>query len=248
MLCKRVIPVLTFNDGVLFRTKEFTPDYRYTLNFVDAWSADEIVVLDVTRPGQGNRQAFFDVVSDFARRCFVPLAAGGGVRTLDDVARYLSVGADKVVVNTGAIDRPKLVSEIAKRYGSQCVVASIDARRTADSYEVMAGFGRQPTGLAPQDWARRLAELGAGEILVTSIERDGSLAGYDLALIRSVAEAVRVPVLAAGGAGNWRHFQDALVEGKAAAACTSNIYHFTETSIASAKAYLARNGVPVRVS
>jgi len=248
MLCKRVVPVLTFNDGVLFRTKEFMPDYRYTLNFVDTWSADEIVVLDVTRPGHGSRQTFFDVVSDFARRCFVPLAAGGGIRTIDDVVRYLSVGADKVVVNTGAVDRPELVSEIANRYGSQCVVASIDARRTADGYEVMAEFGRRATGLKPEDWARRLADLGAGEILVTSIERDGSLSGYDLALVRRVAEAVRVPVLAAGGAGNWKHFQDALVEGKAAAACTSNIYHFTETSIASAKAYLAKNGVPVRVS
>jgi cyclase len=248
MLCKRVVPVLTFNDGVLFRTKEFTPDYRYTLNFVDAWSADEIVVLDVTRPGQGSRQAFFDVVSDFARRCFVPLAAGGGIRTVDDVTRFLSVGADKVVVNTGAVARPELVSDIAQRYGSQCVVASIDARRAGDGYEVMAEFGRRPTGLKPEDWAKRLAELGAGEILVTSIERDGSLSGYDLALIRRVAEAVRVPVLAAGGAGNWKHFQDALIEGKAAAACTSNIYHFTETSIASAKAYLARNGVAVRAS
>jgi len=248
MLCKRVVPVLTFNDGVLFRTKEFMPDYRYTLNFVDAWSADEIVVLDVTRPGHGSRQTFFDVVSDFARRCFVPLAAGGGIRTIDDVVRYLSVGADKVVVNTGAVDRPEFVSEIANRYGSKCVVASIDARRTADGYEVMAEFGRRATGLKPEDWARRLADLGAGEILVTSIERDGSLSGYDLALVRRVAEAVRVPVLAAGGAGNWKHFQDALVEGKAAAACTSNIYHFTETSIASAKAYLANNGVQVRLS
>ena len=127
-------------------------------------------------------------------------------------------------------------------------MASIDARRTESGYEVMAEFGRRPTGFSPEDWARRLAELGAGEILVTSIERDGSLSGYDLPLIRRVAEAVRVPVLASGGAGNWKHFLEALVEGKAAAACTSNIYHFTETSIASAKAFLAKNGVTVRVS
>jgi len=248
MLCKRVVPVLTFNDGVLFRTKEFVPDYRYTLKFVDAWSADEIVVLDVTRAGGGDRRNFFDVVSEFARRCFVPLAAGGGVRSLDDVHALLDIGADKAVVNTGAIDRPALVGEIARRYGSQCAVGVIDARRTDDGYEVMAEFGTRATGLSPQEWARRLEAEGAGEILVQSIERDGSLLGYDLELAARVAGAVRVPVLVSGGAGNWSHFADAFRVAGVDAACTTNIYHFTETSIASAKAYLAKAGVPVRTT
>lgn len=248
MLCKRVIPVLTFNDGVLFRTKTFVPDYRYTLDFVDAWSADEIVVLDVTRPGTGARANFETVVSNFARRCFVPLAAGGGVRALDDVRRLMGIGADKVVVNSGAFDRPALVGEIARSYGVQCVVGCVDARRTDTGYEAMVEFGRRGTGLAPEDWARRLEGEGAGEILVQSVERDGSLLGYDIDLARRVRAAVRVPVLLASGAGNWKHFAEAFREADADAACTTNIYHFTETSIASAKAYLAGAGVPVRTS
>jgi cyclase len=248
MLCKRVIPVLTFNDGVLFRTRSFVPDYRYTLDFVDAWSADEIVVLDVTRPGAGERANFEAVVSGFARRCFVPLTAGGGVRKLDDVRRLMAIGADKVAVNTGAFDRPELVGEIARSYGAQCVVGCVDARRTPDGYEAMVEFGRRPTGLAPEEWARRLEGEGAGEILVQSIDRDGTLQGYDLELARRVRAAVRVPVLVSGGAGNWKHFAEAFRDAGADAVCTTNIYHFTETSIASAKAYLADAGVTVRTS
>jgi cyclase len=248
MLCQRVIPILTFCDGVLFRTKQFSPDYRYTLKFVDAWSADEIIVLDVSRPGQGKRENFFEVVSNFARRCFVPLAAGGGVRSLDDVHRLLGIGADKVVVNTGALDDPSLVGEIARRYGSQCVVGVVDACKTQDGYEAMASFGSRSTGLSAEAWARRLEADGAGEILVQSIERDGSLMGYDLELVKSVGASVRVPVLAAGGAGKWDHFADALRIPGVSAACTSNIYHFTETSIASAKSFLADAGFRVRTS
>ncbi|MGE0254631.1 MAG: imidazole glycerol phosphate synthase subunit HisF [Alphaproteobacteria bacterium] len=248
MLRKRLVTVLTFNDGVLFRTKMFTPDYRYTLNFVDAWSVDEIVVLDITRPGSGNRANFEDVVSGFARRCFVPLAAGGGIRSVDDASRALDLGADKVVINTGAVERPALIGEIAQRYGSQCVVLSIDAARGADGgYEVMAEFGSRPTGRTPADWASEAVELGAGEILITSIERDGSLAGYDLDLCRSVAGAVPAPVLICGGAGNWKHFAAGIGEGGASAVCTANIYHFTEASIRSAKQHMARSGIDVRL-
>lgn len=247
MLRKRLITVLTFNDGVLFRTKLFTPDYRYTLNFVDAWSVDEIVVLDVTRPATGSRDNFFPVVRDFARRCFVPLTAGGGIRSLDDARRLIDLGADKVAVNTGALDRPALIGEIAKLYGAQCVVCAIDARRAGNGYETMAEFGSRPTGLAPEDWARRAEAAGAGEILLTSIERDGSLQGYELELCRRVAEAVRIPVLICGGAGAWSHFVDGFAKGGASAVCTANIYHFTESSIASAKQFLHRAGIPVRL-
>ena len=247
MLRKRLVTVLTFNDGVLFRTKLFTPDYRYTHNFVDTWSVDEVVALDVTRPGQGDRENFFKVVSHLARNCFVPLAAGGGIRTTLDVKRFMEVGADKVVVNTGALRRPELISEIARGYGAQCVVLSIDARGTAEGgYEVHSDFGARPTGLDPAEWARQGEALGAGEVLVTSIERDGSLEGYDLDLSRRVIEAVGVPVLVLGGAGSWQHFVDGFRAG-AAAACTQNIYHFTDTSIGSAKKFLAKNGIAVRL-
>ena len=246
MLRKRLITVLTFNDGVLFRTKLFTPDYRYTHNFVDTWSVDEIVALDVTREPGADKDAFFAVVTHLARNCFVPLAVGGGIRTIDDVRRFMAVGADKVVINTGALERPELVTEIARQYGAQCVVLSIDARRSDDGrYEVYARFGAEPTGGEPAEWARRGETLGAGEVLITSIERDGSLEGYDLDLCRRVVEAVRVPVLVLGGAGSWKHFVEGFETG-AAAVCTQNIYHFTETSIASAKRFLAKRDVDVR--
>ena len=248
MLRQRLITVLTLNDGVLFRTKQFRPDYRYTMNFVDAWSIDEIVALDVTRPGQGDREAFYDVVRELAEKCFVPLACGGWVRTIEDVQALLRAGADKVVVNTGAIDRPELVTEAAAAYGAQCVVVSIDALRHPDgAYEVYAEQGTRPAGLRPDEWAKRAEELGAGEILVTSIEKDGSLEGYDNELNRLVSDAVGVPVLVCGGAGKWQDFVDGFAEGGASAVCTTNIYHFTESSIRSAKLFMQRAGIPVRL-
>jgi cyclase len=248
VLRHRVVTVLTLNDGVLFRTKLFQPDYRYTLNFVDTWSIDEVVALDITRPGAGDRRSFEEAVSRLARECFVPLACGGGIRSIDDVHRLLRIGADKVVLNTGALDRPDLVTEVATLYGAQCVVLSMDvARRDDGRYEVCGEFGTRPTGLDPAAWAARAQELGAGEILVTSIERDGSLEGYDNHLNRVVSGAVTIPVLVAGGAGNWQHFSDGFQVGGASAVCTTNIYHFTETSIRSAKRYLHDAGVPVRI-
>jgi imidazole glycerol-phosphate synthase subunit HisF len=249
MLRHRLITVLTLNDGVLYRTKEFHPDYRYTLSFVDAWLIDEIVLLDVTRPGAGDRANFEAVVDDIARRCFVPLACGGYIRSIDDVRRLLRIGADKVILNTGAVERPELVSEASALFGAQCVVVSIDARRLGPTrYEVYTHCGTRPTGLEPAAWAARAQGLGAGEILITAIERDGSLEGYDNELNRLVADAVTVPVLICGGAGSWRHFADGLRLGGASAVCTTNIYHFTETSIKSAKRYLQAEGFPVRTS
>jgi cyclase len=247
LLRRRLITVLTLNDGVLFRTKKFHPDYRYTLNFVDAWSVDEVVALDVTREGQGDRAAFLEVIEHLARECFVPLACGGGVRSIDDVQTLLRAGADKVIINTAAVERPEFITEIAELYGAQCVVVSIDARRADDGrYEVMTRFGANPTGLDPAAWAARAQKLGAGEIFLTAIERDGSLEGYDNTLNRMVADAVSIPLLVAGGAGNWQHFHDAFLEGHASAVCTTNIYHFTETSIRSAKRYLSDAGILVR--
>lgn len=249
MLRKRLVTVLTFNDGVLFRTRNFIPDYRYTLSFVDAWSVDEVVLLDISRSSLEHRQHFFRAVSEFATRCFVPLAAGGGVRTVEDFTTLLNLGADKVVVNTGAVDRPELITDAARLFGAQCVVVSIDARRSAEGiYEVHTQFGSRPTGLEAVAWARRAEDLGAGEILITSIDKDGSLEGYDNELNRQVAEAVTIPVLACGGAGKWQDFVDGFVKGGVSAVCTTNIYHFTETSIRSAKIYLQKAGIDVRAA
>jgi len=248
MLRQRLITVLTFNEGTLFRTKLFEPDYRYTHNFVDSWSVDEIVMLDVTRQAGAGRQAFFDVVTQFAKECFVPLAVGGGIRSLDDVRRFMAVGGDKVVVNTGALQRPALITEIAEAYGSQCVVVSIDARKsTTGGYEVFSDFARTPSGKSPAAWAAEAESLGAGELLITSVERDGSLQGYDLELCRQVSQAVSVPVLGLAGAGNWKHFVEGIQSGGLSAVCTQNIYHFTDTSIASAKKFMDQKGIPVRL-
>ena len=246
MLRKRIITVLTLNDGTLFRTKLFKPDYRYTLNFVDAWSVDEIAILDVTRGGSPDRDNCFKAVSEFARTCFVPISVGGGIRSVDDVARYMDAGADKVVVNSGAIENPHLIEDIANAYGQQCVVLSIDATRRNEGYEVMSHFAIRPTGHDPATWAKYGESLGAGEVLITAVERDGALQGYDLDLCREVADAVSVPVQVLGGCGNWQHMAAAFEVPGVSAACTQNIYHFTEQSIASAKKFLSGKGVAVR--
>jgi cyclase len=248
LLSKRLITVLTFNQGVLFRTKLFRPDYRYTLNFVDSWSVDEIVVLDITRGQQADRKVFFDVVERFARRCFVPLTAGGSIRSLDEVKRFLDSGADKIVVNTGALERPGLITDIAETYGSQCVVLSVDAKQEASGgYRVFKQAGAVPTDYDPVSWAQEGETRGAGEILITAMDRDGWLQGYDIDLCRQVSDAVNVPVLALGGAGGWSHMTELFERTKAAGACTQNIYHFTEASIQNAKKVLSDNAVQVRL-
>jgi cyclase len=248
MLRKRLITVLTFNNGTLFRTKLFEPDYRYTHNFVDSWSVDEVVILDITRDGEGDRNKFLDVVRTFAHDCFVPICIGGGVRNLDDVGELMKVGADKVMVNTGALERPDLIKEISRAYGAQCAVVSIDAKKNdAGEYEVFSKFGCEPTSKSPSDWAREAEDAGAGEILITSIERDGSLQGYDIDLCREVSDSVSIPVLGLGGAGNWKHFLEGFQKGGLSAVCTQNIYHFTESSIVSAKNFLTKSGIEVRL-
>lgn len=248
MLRKRIITVLTLNDGVLYRTRNFLPDYRYTLSFVDAWSVDEVVLLDITRPGEGSRQNFLEVVQLFARHCFVPLAVGGGVKTIGDFQQLLRVGADKIVVNTEAVRRPEFITEASQQFGAQCVVLSIDAFKDESGiFRVYTEQGRNNTGIAVVNWAKHAQSLGAGEIMLQSIEKDGTLEGYDNELCRIVAGAVDIPVLICSGCGNWKHIEDGFHLGNASAACTTNIYHFTESSIHSAKEYLQRNGMEVRV-
>ena len=247
MLRKRLIVVLTLNDGVLFRTRNFVPDYRYTLNFVDTWLVDELVVLDITRPGLGDRANFYKVVEDLASSCFVPLAVGGGVRGLDDVSRLMAAGADKVIVNTEAFLRPDFIGEIAASYGSQCVIASIDAKKCdGGTYRVFVSCGKTETSLSPEDWAKECEHQGAGEIFLNSIDLDGTLEGYDNELNERVARNLNIPLLVSGGAGAWKHFSDGFEKGCADAVCTTNIYHFTDSSIKAAKVFLTRKGIPTR--
>lgn len=207
---------------------------------------DELVFLDITATRDA-RQPDFELIDDLADECFMPLAVGGGVKTVEDVRRLLMVGADKVVVNTAAVDRPEIVTEIAGRFGSQCLVVSIDAKAEADGgHRVYVDSGARSTGLDPVALAQRAAADGAGEILITSIERDGTMKGYDLELLRAVTGAVSVPVIASGGAGNYRHMAEALEAGASAVAAAS-IFLFTEQTPREAKRYLGERGFPVRL-
>ena len=247
MLKQRLIVILALNNGVLFRTKRFKPDYRYTINYVDSALVDEVIMLDITRPETGRRENFIRAVEEFSDRSVVPLAVGGGIRTLNDAKELLAYGADKVVVNTGAVERPGLISEIADVMGTQAVVLAIDAWRNEDgSYEVYTDCGTVPAGRPPDRWAKMAVTRGAGEIMVTSIQRDGSLLGYDNILNRMVLDAVNVPVIVAAGVGCWDHLVTALDEG-VSGVCVSNIFHMTETSLRAAKEHMRGAGCLVRL-
>lgn len=246
MVKKRLITVLTILDGILFRTRNFVPDYRYTHNFVDTWSIDEIILLDITPGNAGDKKLFYNLIESFASRCFVPLCAGGGVSTIEDIRSLLNSGADKVSINSAAIANPQFIAEAASQFGAQCIVVGIDCKESLSGYEVMTNHGKVSTGLDPVFWAKKMAALGAGEILLQSVTKDGTLQGYDNNLISSIVRSVRVPILACSGAGNWQHFVDGFLEGGAHGVCTTNIYHFTDTSIRSAKSFMESKGINIR--
>jgi cyclase len=211
----------------------------------DAEGADELVFLDITATVEG-RAATLDVISRTAETVFIPLTVGGGVRSEDDVRELLKAGADKVSLNTAAVRDNALLARCAERFGSQCVVIAIDAKRNGDSWEVRVEAGRTPTGLDAVEWAAKASELGAGEVLLTSIDRDGTGEGYDIDLLRAVSDAVPVPVVASGGAGTVEHFAEALTDGGADAVLAASRFHFGELTLRDVKEYLARNGIPVR--
>jgi imidazole glycerol-phosphate synthase subunit HisF len=211
----------------------------------DAAGADELCFLDIGASHEG-RGTIIDVVRRTAEVCFMPLTVGGGVRSAEDARALLLAGADKVAVNSAAVARPEVVADIATRFGSQCVVASVDARRTGDHWEIFTHGGRKPTGINALEHAVKLAELGAGELLVTSMDRDGTRDGYDLALTRAIADAVNIPVVASGGVGNLDHLVDGVREGHASAVLAASIFHFGQHSIADAHAALLAAGLPAR--
>lgn len=208
---------------------------------------DELVFLDIMAT-RDRCPPDFDTVDELADECFMPLAVGGGVRTVDDVRRLLQVGADKVVINTAAVETPELIQQVAQRFGSQCVVVSIDAKEHGDGgYEVFTHSGTTPTSRDPVSLAREAEKLGAGEILITSIDRDGTMMGYDIELISQISESVSVPVIASGGAGNYEHMGQALRLGKASAVAAASIFHFTQQTPLEAKRYLHEQGFNIRL-
>jgi cyclase len=254
VLAKRIIPCLDVKDGRVVKGVQFVGlrdagDPVEAARRYDAEGADEITFLDITATHEG-RSALLDVVARTAEVVFTPLTVGGGVRTEDDVRALLGAGADKVAINSAAVGDPELVGRVAGRWGSQAIVIAVDARRRAsgEGWTVFTHGGRRDTGLDARAWAEEVARLGAGEILLTSMDRDGTLSGYDLALTSAVANAVPIPVIASGGVGTLDHLRAGLVEGGADAALAASIFHDGTCSIREAKAYLARAGVPVRAS
>lgn len=253
MLAKRIIPCLDVKDGRVVKGTRFVDlrdagDPAEVAALYDQQGADELVFLDITASYE-RRDILVDVVRRTAEMTFTPLTVGGGVRTVEDIRTLLLAGADKVSLNTAAVQRPELLTEAAMRFGSQCIVLAIDAKRidnSAERWQVYTHGGRTPMGLDAVAWAKQGEALGAGEILLTSMDRDGMKDGYDLALTRAVADAVTIPVIASGGAGTLDHLYEALVVGGADAALAASIFHFREYAIEDAKTYLRGRGVPVR--
>ena len=248
----RVIPCLDVSNGRVVKGVNFVDlrdagDPVEQAQAYDAAGADELCFLDIGASHEG-RGTIIDVVRRTAEVCFMPLTVGGGVRSADDARALLLAGADKVAVNSAAVARPEVVADIAARFGSQCVVASVDARRTGSGWEIFTHGGRNPTGINALEHAVRLAELGAGELLVTSMDRDGTRDGYDLALTRAIADAVNIPVVASGGVGNLDHLVAGVREGHASAVLAASIFHFGQYSIADAHAALRAAGLPARMT
>ena len=252
MLKTRIIPGLDVDHGRVVKGVNFVDlvdagDPVEQARFYDSEGADELTFLDITASHE-ERDIFYDVVSHTAKACFMPLTVGGGVRGTDDIRKLLLAGADKVSINTAAVDNSDFVREAAAKFGSQCIVVAVDAKSVKEGrWEIFTHGGRTPTGIEAVSWARRMTECGAGEILLTSMDRDGTKQGFDLALTRAVADAVPVPVIASGGVGTLDHLSEGVTQGHASAVLAASIFHFGIFSIAQAKAHMQDQGVAVRL-
>ena len=251
MLKTRLIPCLDVKNGRVVKGVNFLDlkdagDPVEQAKFYDDSGADELCFLDITASHE-NRGTILGVVERTAEQCFIPLTVGGGIRTLEDIRRLLKAGADKISINTAAVKNPKLVESAAKKFGSQCVVVALDARRTNKSYEIFTHGGRTQTGLDALDWAKRMESLGAGEILLTSMDRDGTQKGFDLELTQMIADAVKIPLIASGGVGKLQHLVDGVKVGHASAVLAASIFHFGAYSIGEAKSYMESKGIAIRL-
>lgn len=253
MLAKRIIPCLDIKDGRVVKGINFVNlrdagDPVEQAKIYNDAGADELVFLDISASVEG-RKTMANVVTAVADQVFMPLTVGGGIKTVQDMRRLLSAGADKISINTAAVEDPNLITEGAKRFGSQCIIIAVDARRTGeDRWEVVTYGGRKPTELDAVEWIKQAVALGAGEVLLTSMDADGTLEGYDLKLTRKAAEAVNVPIIASGGAGNMQDFADVLTLGKADAALAASLFHDDKLSIPDLKDYLTLKNIPIRIT
>jgi cyclase len=258
---KRLIPVLLLRNGWLVQSKQFRR-YQNLGNPITAvkrlseWASDELIYLDITRDdsydmrrddlGNPNRHSIFEIIEDVSKAALMPITVGGRIRSLQDIEKRLALGADKICINTKAIEEPQFVEVAAREFGSQCVVVSIDVKIIDGHNLVMKGGAAQPTAYAPEAWAKQVEQLGAGEILLNSIDRDGMKTGYDLEMLDKVTQAIRIPVIACGGVGEWAHFAEALEQTGVDAVAAANIFHYSDQSVFLAKKYLSEQGLSVR--
>ena len=250
-VAKRIIPCLDVNDGRVVKGINFVElkdagDPVEIARSYNEQGADELTFLDITASSD-NRGLLFDIIEKVANQIFIPLTVGGGVRNCDDIRNLLNVGADKVGINTSAILNPNFVSESSSRFGSQAIVVAIDAKKIDDHYEVFTHGGRNATGINAIEWAKKMADFGAGELLITSMDRDGTKKGFDNNLMKSISDAVDIPIIASGGAGSLRHLVDGISEGEADAVLAASIFHYGEYSIKEAKKYMHEHGIEMRL-
>ena len=250
MLAKRIIPCLDVDEGRVVKGVNFVNlidagDPVTLAKFYNDQGADELVFLDITASSD-NRETMIDIVEKVAKEVFIPFTVGGGINNLDQVKKIIGAGAEKVSLNSAAVKNPELISQAANDFGSQCIVVAIDAKKSGDSWNVFIKGGREDTGLDVIDWAKKSAELGAGEILLTSMDKDGTKTGFDIDLTKAVSEAVNIPVIASGGAGKMEDFEDILTTGKADASLAASLFHFGEIKINDLKTFLKQNNIEVR--
>ena len=250
-LAKRIIPCLDVNagrvvKGINFVSLQDAGDPVEIARKYDEEGADELTFLDITASSD-NRDLILDIIESVAKEIFIPLTVGGGVRSTNDVRRLLNAGADKISINTSAILNPKLVAEASSRFGSQCIVVAIDAKKVGDHWEVFTHGGRNPTGLDAVEWAKKMVNLGAGELLLTSMDRDGTKVGFDIDLTKLISDAVEVPIIASGGVGNLQHLVDGVLLGGADAVLAASIFHYGEYTIREAKEFMSNNNVEIRL-
>ena len=245
MLKKRIIITLSFLEGVLYRTKNFKPDYRYTKNFVDMWEADEIILLDISRKNKLSK-SFFEVVNFFCQNCFLPISIGGGIKNIEDARNLFKLGADKIILNSSSFNNIDLINEVKKIYGSQSIIHSLDYKKNISDYDIYVNDGIKKIDKNLTEWLQILEESGVGEIMLNDIDNDGSLLGYNLEFIKKMSKLTKLPLIALGGAGKWEHFSDLFIETNVSAAATQNIFHFTNESLNSLKKYLSEKSIEIR--
>ncbi len=250
MLKKRLIPILLLRKGRLVKPIQFN-SYRDVgdpvaqAKIYDSQKADELIFLDIDATSE-NRENLYELIREVSKECFMPLTLGGGIKNMGDIQKLLSSGADKVSINAAAVENPSFIKQAADKFGSQCIVASIDVKKLDDKYEVFTHNGKKATGKDPVQWAKEAAELGAGEILLTSIDLEGTMKGYDISLIKAVSDAVDIPIIANGGAGNLQDFHDALTKGGASSVSAGSLFHFTDQSLIKARRFMQVHGLNVR--